>query len=141
MRKSHLLQLIIMEAKSPTKSIEGILTKIQHFRINKDIESSVPNADAINSLYNELNSYVMKLDKKVGGVLKQHEIECLKNYKEKMYLIQKEMRTLKDKANEEENNKRKEMKIKALEQQRDQLTDRAEELDKICKEQKRSLDK
>ena len=130
-----------MEAKSPTKSIEGILTKIQHFRINKDIESSVPNADAINSLYNELNSYVMKLDKKVGGVLKQHEIECLKNYKEKMYLIQKEMRTLKDKANEEENNKRKEMKIKALEQQRDQLKDRAEELDKICKEQKRSLDK
>lgn len=126
---------------SPSKVIEGYLTRIHALRPNRDVDNSIPNAEIINNLYNELNNYVMKLDKKVGGVLKQHEMECLKNYKDKMYAIQKEIRQLRDKANEEENSKRKENKIKELEEHRNKLKERAEELDRLCKEQKRSLDK
>lgn len=125
---------------SPTRTIEGFIHRINAIKLSKDIEASVPNAEVINNLYNELNSYVMKLDKRVGDVLKKHEKDCLDNYRSKMYSIQKEMRLLKDRANEEENDKRKEQKIKELEQQRNTLKEKAENLDKICKEQKRSLD-
>lgn len=129
-----------MEA-SPSKVIQSYLHKIHNLRLNKDLENSVPNSEVINSLYNELNNYVLRLDQKVGGVLKQHELECLKNYKDKMYAVQKEMRMLKDKANEEENTKRKDKKIKELEKQRNHLKELAEELDKNCNAQKRSMDK
>ena len=126
---------------SKTKEIEGYLNKIQSIRLNKDFENAIPNAEIINSLYNELNNCVMSVDKKVGDALKKHEQECLKNYKDKMYEMQKEIRMLKDRANEEENNKRKALKVKELEQKRNMLKEEAEELDKTCKEQKRSLDK
>ena len=130
-----------MESGSPKKTIQSYLHRIHNLRLNKDIENSVPNAEQISNLYTELNNYVMKLDGKVGGVLKQHEMECLKIYREKMYAVQKEMRALKDRANEEENTKRKELKIKDLEKQRDMIREKAENLDKNCKEQKMSLDK
>ena len=125
---------------SPTRTIEGFIHRINAIKLSKDLEASVPNAEVINNLYNELNSYVMKLDKRVGDVLKKHEKDCLDNYRTKMYSIQKEMRLLKDQANEEENNKRKQQKIKELELQRNSLKEKAENLDKVCKEQKRSLD-
>jgi hypothetical protein len=129
------------KSPSPAKATDSTFNKTIGLRINKDTENPIPNADIINSHYNELNGCVMKLDKKVGEVLKQHEMECLKNYKEKMYAIQKEIRMLKDKANEEENNKRMELKLKELEHKRDQARERAEQLDKACKDQKWSLDK
>jgi chromosome segregation ATPase len=125
---------------SPSRALEGFIHRINALKISKDLENSIPNGDVINNLYNELNSYVMKLDRRVGEVLKKHEKDCLDNYRSKMYAIQKEMRLLKDRANEEENNKRKAQKIKELELQRNKLKDKAEALDKVCKEQKRSLD-
>ena len=131
----------ITRSSNPSKIIESFQNRINGLRLNKDVENLISNADNINSLYNELNNYVMELDKTVGVVLKKHEVECLKNYKEKMYNLQKEIRLLKDKANEEENNRRKQRKISELEIKRDQLKEKAENLDKVCKEQKRSVDK
>lgn len=125
---------------SPSRALEGFIHRINALKLSKDLETSIPNGDVINNLYNELNSYVMKLDKRVGEVLKKHEKDCLDNYRSKMYAIQKEMRLLKERANEEENNKRKVQKIKELELQRNRLKEKAEALDKVCKEQKRSLD-
>jgi chromosome segregation ATPase len=74
-------------------------------------------------------------------VLRKHELEFLNEYKNRMYTIQKQMRALKEKANEEESRRRKAEKIAALEQERDSLRQKAEMLDKVCKEYKKGVEK
>ena len=58
-----------------------------------------------------------------------------------MYNVQKEMRQLRDKANEEECKKRRDSKISQLEHERDWFRNEAVRLDKICKEYKRGVEK
>lgn len=74
-------------------------------------------------------------------MLRKHELEFLNEYKNRMYTIQKQMRALKEKANEEESRRRKAEKIAALEQERDSLRQKAEMLDKVCKEYKKGVEK
>ncbi|CAG9324517.1 unnamed protein product [Blepharisma stoltei] len=127
-------------SSSPAKLTDTFLTQFQRLKISKDNDITGANLDTINALYSDLNSCVMSLDQKVGGVLKKHELEFLNEYKERMYRIQKEMRILKEKANEAESQRRKVEKIQSLEKERDMLREKAEKLDRLCKEQKESVD-
>lgn len=103
--------------------------------VAKTLDASIPQAETINSLYNQLNSNIADLDKKVGSILTEHEADFLSVYKGHMYNIQKEMRYLKDKADAEESKRKKDELVVKLEHERDWFRNEAVRLDEICKGQ------
>lgn len=135
-----------MEEVSPTHPptslppLPTFLTETQRHTLGHNVPQSVPHADTINNLYSQLNGHILSLDKKVGKVLQKHEIEILQAYKEKMYKVQKELRMLKDKANEEENVRRKQQKIDLLMKESEEVRSRAEVLDRVCRDYKKGVE-
>ncbi|CAG9316374.1 unnamed protein product [Blepharisma stoltei] len=109
-------------------------------RTKHELDPTIPNSDAINSLYSQINSCISGLDNQVGKVLQKHEADFLNVYKGHMYMIQKEMRILKEKVSEEEIKRRRDEELRVLETERDWFRNEALRLDKICKEYKRSME-
>lgn len=101
--------------------------------LTKALDSSIPQADTINGLYNQLQTNIADLDKKVGNILTQHEADFLNVYRGHMFNIQKEMRMLKDKADAEESKRKKDELVVKLEHERDWFRNEAVRLDEICK--------
>lgn len=128
-------------SKTSNKNPDTFLTQFPRLKKNTEIETNPPNSDTINTLYSELNNCVMSLDSKLKGVLGKHESDFLLQYKEKMYQIQKEIRTLEEKVNQKQNQKRKAQKLQSLELERDSLRDKAEQLDKACNSLKQRTEK
>eukprot|EP00743_Colponemidia_sp_Colp-15_P003311 GILK01003576.1.p1 GENE.GILK01003576.1~~GILK01003576.1.p1 ORF type:complete len:525 (+),score=74.49 GILK01003576.1:89-1663(+) len=107
----------------------------------KTVDNTIPNATRINDLYGQLNDLVKVLDDKVKDVLGKHEKDFLSAYRAHMYTVQKEMQSLKQKANEEEAKLRRDQKINSLEQERDWFKTEALRLDALCKNYKKEVDK
>jgi hypothetical protein len=96
---------------------------------------SFPQADAINELYCQLQSNIAVLDQRVGDILTKHEAEFISVYRNHMFIVQKEMRALKHKADDEENRRKKDEMVVKLETERDWFRNEAVKLDEVCKGQ------
>jgi hypothetical protein len=97
-----------------------------------------PNSDVVDHLASQLDSCVsvrttQSLDSRVSDVLRKHEAGFLEDYKTAMYALQKELRDLKEKANEAEIQRKKEQQIQELTAKRHQFQQEAVDLDRSCK--------
>ncbi|KRX10859.1 hypothetical protein PPERSA_12210 [Pseudocohnilembus persalinus] len=90
--------------------------------------------------YNTLQGYIEEFNKQISGLLKKSEDDFLHAYKEQMTKIQKELKTLKRKIDEETKKQKTNDKMNILEQERDYFRAEALRLDKICKDQLRDLE-
>mmetsp|Transcript_17305 Transcript_17305/g.31176 ORF Transcript_17305/g.31176 Transcript_17305/m.31176 type:complete len:367 (+) Transcript_17305:3808-4908(+) len=92
-----------------------------------------PNSDVVDHLASQLDNCVTSLDSRVSEVLRKHEAGFLEDYKAAMYQLQKELKDLKEKANETEIERKKERQIQELTAKRSQFQEEAVELDRACK--------
>merc|ERR1719392_515962 len=77
----------------------------------------------------------------MAELLREHEKDFFLAYKTHMYTVQKEIKTLKHKAEQEEAKTREDTKIKALEGELDWFMTEALRLDELCKGYKKEVDK
>jgi len=75
----------------------------------------------------------------INNVKSQSEKDFLLAFKNKMYVIMKEMKELRDKADLERNKARREARVVNLEKERDWFRREALKLDRMCKDQKKIL--
>ena len=101
-------------------------------------ESILP--DQVNVLIAQLNSKILELDSGVGNILQEHEKEFLAAYRLHMFEVQKEIKRLKESITFEEIKRKRDEEILARERERDWFRNEALRLDKICKENLKSLE-
>jgi len=89
--------------------------------------------------HDTLNGLVDNLDSKVRILLNENQTNFLMAYKEQMMHIQKELKALKKKIDEETYKRKNDERMNILEQERDWFRTEAIRLDKVCKEQQRVL--
>lgn len=91
--------------------------------------------------HQDLTLLANSLDKRMADLLREHEKDFFLAYKTHMYTVQKEIKTLRMKANKEEDKTREDTKIKALEGELDKYMTEALRLDDFCKGYKKEVDK
>eukprot|EP00930_Biecheleria_cincta_P048782 TRINITY_DN34044_c0_g1_i1.p1 TRINITY_DN34044_c0_g1~~TRINITY_DN34044_c0_g1_i1.p1 ORF type:complete len:442 (+),score=95.42 TRINITY_DN34044_c0_g1_i1:45-1328(+) len=91
--------------------------------------------------YQDLINLGNSLDQRMEALLKEHEKDFFLAYKTHMYTVQKEIKTLRMKADLEEAKTREDTKIKALEGELDRFMTQALRLDELCKGYKKEVDK
>lgn len=91
--------------------------------------------------HEELVKLANSLDEKMGSLLKEHEKDFFLAYKTHMYTVQKEIKSLRLKAEAQEAKTREDAKIKALEGELDWFMTEALRLDELCKGYKKEVDK
>lgn len=89
----------------------------------------------------DLTNLAETLDQRMGALLREHEKDFFLAYKTHMYTVQKEIKTLRMKADHEEAKTREDTKIKALEGELDWFMTEALRLDELCKGYKKEVDK
>lgn len=91
--------------------------------------------------HRDLTELANTLDQRLAALLREHEKDFFLAYKTHMYTVQKEIKTLKHKAEQEEAKTREDTKIKALEGELDWFMTEALRLDELCKGYKKEVDK
>mmetsp|Transcript_24754 Transcript_24754/g.53828 ORF Transcript_24754/g.53828 Transcript_24754/m.53828 type:complete len:459 (-) Transcript_24754:49-1425(-) len=95
----------------------------------------------ITEFHQELVTLANSLDQRMAVLLREHEKDFFLAYKTHMYTVQKEIKTLKLKADHEEAKTREDTKIKNLEGELDWFMTEALRLDELCKGYKKEVDK
>jgi hypothetical protein len=80
------------------------------------------------------------LDQKVGEIVKNYEDDFFFAYKDQMHEIQKELKSMKKKIDEEALKQKADEKKRILEEERDYFREEALRLDKISAEQLRTIE-
>merc|ERR1719291_528830 len=91
--------------------------------------------------HSDLMNLANTLDQRLAALLREHEKDFFLAYKTHMYTVQKEIKTLRLKADYEESKTREDTKIKALEGELDWFMTEALRLDELCKGYKKEVDK
>ncbi|CAE8614324.1 unnamed protein product [Polarella glacialis] len=91
--------------------------------------------------HTDLTTLANSLDQRMEALLKEHEKDFFLAYKTHMYTVQKEIKMLRMKADQEEAKTREDTKIKALEGELDWFMTEALRLDELCKGYKKEVDK
>lgn len=124
-----------IDAEAPKKG-KGVKDK-NRFR-NLEAAEAGPR---ITEHYQDLHNLGNSLDQRMEALLKEHEKDFFLAYKTHMYTVQKEIKTLRMKADLEEAKTREDTKIKALEGELDRFMTQALRLDELCKGYKKEVDK
>lgn len=112
----------------------------QHKLVFKTLEQT--NAGPrITEHHRDITELANTLDQRLAALLREHEKDFFLAYKTHMYTVQKEIKTLKYKAEQEEAKTRGDTKIKALEGELDWFMTEALRLDELCKGYKKEVDK
>eukprot|EP00411_Alexandrium_monilatum_P008215 CAMPEP_0175291370 /NCGR_PEP_ID=MMETSP0093-20121207/56371_1 /TAXON_ID=311494 /ORGANISM="Alexandrium monilatum, Strain CCMP3105" /LENGTH=352 /DNA_ID=CAMNT_0016587119 /DNA_START=17 /DNA_END=1075 /DNA_ORIENTATION=+ len=107
----------------------------------EELLASMESGQQILKLHGDLQSLADDLDEKVEGKLNANENAFFLAYKSFMYTVQKELKELKQKADEEETKTRRDLKIQSLEKRLDWFMNEALRLDELCKKYKKELDR
>lgn len=91
--------------------------------------------------FQDLTKLANSLDLRMEALLREHEQDFFLAYKTHMYTVQKEIKLLRMKAEQEEAKTREDTKIKALEGELDRFMTQALRLDELCKGYKKEVDK
>lgn len=91
--------------------------------------------------HQDLTTLALSLDRRMAALLTEHEKDFFLAYKTHMYTVQKDIKTLRVKADSEEAKTREDSKIKALEGELDWFMTEALRLDELCKGYKQEVDK
>lgn len=130
-----MLSDLIMDDTEYRHSPDTFMTSLSK---TKQRQLDYPNSDVVDHLASQLDNCVsvrptQTLDSRVSEVLRKHEAGFLEDYKAAMYDLQRELRELKEKANETEIERKKERQIQELTAKRHQFQEEAVELDRACK--------
>eukprot|EP00440_Ansanella_granifera_P071411 gb/GFBE01077499.1/.p1 GENE.gb/GFBE01077499.1/~~gb/GFBE01077499.1/.p1 ORF type:complete len:430 (+),score=114.26 gb/GFBE01077499.1/:1-1290(+) len=125
-----------INAEGPGKKGKGVKDK-NRFRNLEATDAGLRITEHFQDLTNLGNS----LDLRMEALLKEHEKDFFLAYKTHMYTVQKEIKTLRMKADAEEAKTREDTKIKALEGELDRFMTQALRLDELCKGYKKEVDK
>jgi len=91
--------------------------------------------------HKDLTNLALTLDQRMNALLQEHEKDFFLAYKTHMYTVQKEIKTLRMKADHEEAKTREDTKIKELEGELDWFVTEAVRLDELCRGYKKEVDK
>jgi hypothetical protein len=91
--------------------------------------------------HQDLTNLALTLDQRMGALLNEHEKDFFLAYKTHMYTVQREIKTLRMKADHEEAKTREDTTIKDLEGELDWFMTEALRLDELCKGYKKEVDK
>jgi len=91
--------------------------------------------------HSELTNLAQSLDQRMQRLLMEHEKDFFLAYKTHMYGVQRDIKTLRMKADHEDAKTREDTKIKALESELDWFMTEALRLDELCKGYKKEVDK
>lgn len=91
--------------------------------------------------FQDLTNLANSLDLRMEALLREHEQDFFLAYKTHMYTVQKDIKLLRMKAEQEEAKTREDTKIKALEGELDRFMTQALRLDELCKGYKKEVDK
>ncbi|KAM3145681.1 hypothetical protein pb186bvf_002227 [Paramecium bursaria] len=90
--------------------------------------------------YNKIHDIIRNLEGRVGEIIKAQEEDFMIAFKEQMHDIQKELKTMKRKIDEEALRQKADEKKRILEEERDYFREEALRLDKLCQEQQRTIE-
>mmetsp|Transcript_45684 Transcript_45684/g.145869 ORF Transcript_45684/g.145869 Transcript_45684/m.145869 type:complete len:354 (-) Transcript_45684:78-1139(-) len=107
----------------------------------EELLAPMDSGQQILQLHSDLQSLADDLDEKVESKLNANENAFFLAYHSFMYTVQKELKELKQKADEEETKTRRDLKIQSLEKRLDWFMNEALRLDELCKKYKKELDK
>lgn len=91
--------------------------------------------------HQELTNLALTLDQRMEKLLAEHEKDFFLAYKTHMYGVQRDIKTLRMKADHEDAKTREDTKIRALEGELDWFMTEALRLDELCKGYKKEVDK
>lgn len=91
--------------------------------------------------HQELTNLALTLDQRMEALLMEHEKDFFLAYKTHMYGVQRDIKTLRMKADHEDAKTREDTKIRALEGELDWFMTEALRLDELCKGYKKEVDK
>merc|ERR1719478_1571153 len=91
--------------------------------------------------HQELTNLALTLDQRMEKLLMEHEKDFFLAYKTHMYGVQRDIKTLRMKADSEDAKTREDTKIRALEGELDWFMTEALRLDELCKGYKKEVDK
>jgi len=102
---------------------------------------TTPAGSKIMDHFGDLTNLANSLDVRMEALLREHEQDFFLAYKTHMYTVQKDIKALRHKAEQEEAKTREDTKIKALEGELDRFMTQALRLDELCKGYKKEVDK
>jgi len=105
----------------------------------KSLHDKLGKTNEIYDYHDKLNGLVDQMDNKIKVLLNENQTNFLMAYKEQMMHIQKELKILKKKVDEETYKRKNNERMNILEQERDWFRAEAIRLDKVCKEQQKTL--
>ncbi|CAD8160639.1 unnamed protein product [Paramecium pentaurelia] len=132
---------------SITKSaMEGfdnlLLTQTQFVTQKKKVfmEDNIKYGKEIDRDYNKLQDILDNLQGKIDKIIKSQEDDFMIAYREQMTEVQKELKNMKRKIDEEALRQKADEKKRILEEERDYFKQEALRLDKLCQEQLRTIE-
>lgn len=128
--------LTTIDAETKVKSKDGKKPQ-QKFRTLESTSAG----PRIGEHHGALTNLALTLDQRMNALLQEHEKDFFLAYKTHMYTVQKEIKTLRMKADHEEAKTREDTKIKALEGELDWFVQEAVRLDELCRGYKKEVDK
>ena len=93
----------------------------------------------VRDLYDQLNSSTSLVQASVSSVLKRQEIEFLKAFRSHMYVVQKEIQSLRAKADDAAARNARDEQMRALLQERDWFSAQALQLNTECQSLRKEL--
>lgn len=106
----------------------------------RNLESTASGTKIIQH-FQDLTNLANSLDLRMEALLREHEQDFFLAYKTHMYTVQKDIKLLRMKAEQEEAKTREDTKIKALEGELDRFMTQGLRLDELCKGYKKEVDK
>mmetsp|Transcript_101717 Transcript_101717/g.303563 ORF Transcript_101717/g.303563 Transcript_101717/m.303563 type:complete len:449 (-) Transcript_101717:146-1492(-) len=129
--------LTTIDAETKVKHKDGQKKPAQKFRTLESTSAG----PRIGEHHQDLTNLALTLDQRMNALLQEHEKDFFLAYKTHMYTVQKEIKTLRMKADHEEAKTREDTKIKALEGELDWFVQEAVRLDELCRGYKKEVDK
>ncbi|CAD8086027.1 unnamed protein product [Paramecium sonneborni] len=129
--------------KAVSDGFENLLLTQPQFTIQKKkvfLEDNLKYGKEIERDYNKLQDIIDNLQGKVDKIIKSQEDDFMIAYKEQMTEVQKELKAMKRKIDEEALRQKADEKKRILEEERDYFREEALRLDKLCQEQLRTIE-
>jgi len=129
----------IFKSKTPLSEHNTKGAFVTGTNLYKPFNDKPPKINEVYDYHDRLNGLVDQMDNKIRVLLNENQTNFLMAYKEQMMHIQKELKILKKKVDEETYKRKNNERMNILEQERDWFRAEAIRLDKVCKEQQKSL--
>ncbi|CAD8074014.1 unnamed protein product [Paramecium sonneborni] len=119
-----------------------LLTQTQFMNQKKKVflEDNIKYGKEIDRDYNKLQDILDNLQGKIDKIIKSQEDDFMIAYREQMTEVQKELKNMKRKIDEEALRQKADEKKRILEEERDYFKEEALRLDKLCQEQLRTIE-